>query len=141
MLTKNEVRDLEKYYGKTRVFCRHDRLKFEITPDQPNGKEMNHIIVISHGNREKHDSGYPFIKIIGVGVDGKFYDLGWHDHYVAYLSTNTDSIGKNIFRVMPWATKEKWVISEHFISVSSFQIGDIYNLLGEKKDREFVELK
>jgi len=115
-LTKTEIRDLKAYGYDTN----------KIQPCKRNA-EISHIIVISHGNRRKHDSGYPFIKIIGVGKKDELYNLGWHDHIVSYVPTNTDSLGKNIFRIAPWL-EMKWKLYENFISVSSFMIGNIsYN--------------
>lgn len=112
-LTKTEIKDLARYgYNANEII-------------KPNGQLVGRIIVISHGHREVHDSGYPFIKIIGVShEDGKLIDLGWHDHYISYVPVNTDSLGKNIFRVFPWAGSKPWKISDHFISCSTFQIGN-----------------
>jgi len=127
--TKEEIKNLEKYYKK----------KFEFSSEKPNGKDIDHLVVISHGNREKHDSGYPFIKIIGIGKDEKFYDLGWHDHFCSYVGLNVDSLGKNVFRIMKWCGKKRWRVAEHFISVSSFMIGNTEDLLGENQE-DYIEL-
>ena len=112
-LTKTEVRDLKK----------HKYDPGNILP--PNGQEITHLIVVSHGNKKVHDSGYPFIKILGVGKDNNLINLGWHDHFLSYVPINIDSLGKNIFRVMKWYTKQRWKIMENFISCSTFQIGNV----------------
>lgn len=121
-LTKTELRDLEKH-------------GYTITDKKPNGIIVDYIIVVSHGNKELHESGYPFIKIFGA-VDKELVSLGWHDHYTGYVPTNTDSLGKNIFRVMPWVDKRPWKVSEHFLSISSFTIGEYGD-----NDYEFIILQ
>ena len=88
------------------------------------GKQLYYIILISHGRRYMHDSGYPFIKMIGKGTDGKFYNLGWHDHYICNEPSNTDSLGKNVFRLMPWCNDKPWVVSNGFWSSSTIEIGE-----------------
>ena len=120
-LTKRELRDLTKngYYLSDR---------------KPNGLIVNHVIVVSHGNRELHDSGYPFIKIFGA-VGKELVNLGWHDHYMNNIPTNVDSLGKNIFRIMPRLSRKKWRVPKDFIPVSAFQIGDY-----EEEEEEFVTL-
>jgi len=115
-LTKGEIKAIKDYHND----------EFDLETLYPmkvaRGKKMLWLIVISHGRRELHDSGYPFIKIIGKGDDGNFYNLGWHDHFISYVPTNTDSLGKNVFRVAPW-DNGPWVVSDNFWSSSTFQIG------------------
>ena len=118
-LTKSEIKSIKKYHED-----------FDVADIQKaRGCELSCIIMVSHGLKELHDSGYPWIKAIGVyytprGTKDVFYDLGWHDHWVSYYPCNTDSLGKNVFRVMPWSTKKKWRVSDRFLSCSSLMIGD-----------------
>jgi hypothetical protein len=111
-MNKQEIRDLKKH---------------NINVDnivEPNGQIINSLIVISNGTKQLHDSGFPFIKIYGVIKDG-LVDLGWHDHYVSYVSTNVDSYGKNIFHIMPWLdSRKKWKVRDNFVSIGTFQIGE-----------------
>ena len=119
-LTKQELRDLKRH-------------GYEITKlEAPNEQEIGHLIVISNGNKELHDSGYPYIKIIGV-VKGetnktkkRFVNLGWHDHFLLLTHANVDSLGKNIFRVMHWETAKPWKVQQGFMSLSTFMIGSFY---------------
>lgn len=98
---------------------------YSFIEENPSSIIIDSLIVISHGNKELHDSGYPFIKIFGVVEKNKMIFLGWHDHWISYVPTNTDSLGKNIFHVMPWISgKKKWKVTENFMSFSTFQIGD-----------------
>ena len=114
--TKNEIKAINDYGG-------HGFDPDNLIPGKDvRGREVKYIIVVSHGRKELHDSGYPYIKIIGVTKDA-FLNLGYHDHFVSYVPTNTDSLGKNVFRVMPWDGKIPWVISDTFWSSSSFVIG------------------
>ena len=110
-LTKQEIRDLTKH-------------GYELSDKSPKGLVVKGLIVISHGNKDLHDSGYPFIKIFGIMDDNKLVSLGWHDHWISYVPTNTDSLGKNIFHIMPWYQKLKWKVRDDFIPFSTFQIGD-----------------
>lgn len=123
-LTEKEVRDL-KAYG----FDVEGNIK------KPNGDFISEIIVMSNGRKNLHDSGYPFIKIIGKNYKNKFVDLGWHDHFICNVRVNIDSLGKNIFRVMRWSLDKKWKVRKNFIPLSTFQIGDFYD-----KENEFVLL-
>lgn len=113
-LTKLEIKNLKEY-------CKD----FDINNiENGKGKEIDSILIISHGNRQKHDSGYPFIKCIGWNhKDKKYYNLGYHDHIMYNCRINIDSFGKNIFHVMNYDEKKKWVISEIFISCSSLMVG------------------
>lgn len=121
-LNKKELSDLQAY-------------GYELSDERPNGLMVDSIIVVSHGRKELHYPDYPFIKIFGA-VGKKLVDLGWYNHYVAWVPTNTNSLGKNIFRVMPWVDKQSWKVSEHFISDGSFQIGNYW-----KDDKELVILQ
>lgn len=50
-----------------------------------------------------HDSGYRFIELIGVGVDGAEYDCGgWHDHVILEPPCNIDVEPDGTIRIMPW---------------------------------------
>ena len=121
LLTKTEIRDLAAH-------------GYTLSDENPKGKIIEHLIVVCHGNREKHDSGYPFIKIFGC-VEGKMVFLGYHDHWIAHVPTNTDALGKNVFRVMPWRTEKQWKVHDSFIGVSTLEIGSyLYN------DSEFVDI-
>ena len=125
-LSKTEIRDLEKY-------------GYKIVEKDPSNLLIRWIIVICHGIKELHDSGYPFIKIFGVIDNNELVSLGWHDHYVSSVSTNTDSLGKNIFRIMPWGKKIKWKVCDNFTSYSTFQIGDL--IPRENVNKEFIILQ
>lgn len=129
-LTKREIRDIQAYDDSFNP----DNIQGE---EEARGEEINDIIVVSLGRRGMHDSGYPFLRMIGrqykqgVAPKIKYFDLGWHDHYICYIPVNVDSYGKNIFRLMPWMNKEKdWQVSPHFISCSTFQIGCAYPEIG-----------
>lgn len=114
-LNKQVMRDLKNYKYNTK------------TIESPKGQVINHLIIISLGNKEKHDSGYPYIRVFGCtsAVGGKLIELGcWHDHICYYVPVNIDSIGKNIFRVMPWCQKKEWKIKDRFISCSSLSVGN-----------------
>lgn len=120
-LTKQEIKDLEKH-------------GYKLSSKDPSGLVVSGLIVVSNGNKELHDSGYPFIKIFGI-VGKELVSLGWHDHWVSYVPTNTDSYGKNIFHIFPWLDRNKrWKVTDSFMSFSTFQIGN-YN-----EDGEFVIL-
>jgi hypothetical protein len=114
--TKQEIKSLEKYGVE---------IKELISGDKARGKKIDSLIIMSNGNKTLHDSGYPLIRIIGIGENKNYYNLGWHDHYLSYIPINVDSFGKNIFHIMPWADREKgWFVSESFISCSTFEIGE-----------------
>jgi hypothetical protein len=107
-LTKQEIKSIQKYYPAFDL----KKIK-EVTQEVPIGS----FIMISNGNKELHDSGYPLIKIIGIS--GKeFYNLGEnHDHVICNQSVNIDSFGKNIFQIMPWGNrKDKWVTAPFWCS-------------------------
>lgn len=132
--TKSEIKAINEYEGG------------KFNPDllgtikDARGKHIQYIIVVSHGRKNMHDSGYPFIKILGRGKDGEFYNLGWHDHWLAYVSTNTDSLGKNVFRVMPWIERDKpWVVHDSFWSGSTFQIGEYSFMTNYNTDRVILK--
>ena len=113
-LTKQELRDLKRH-------------GYDITElEAPNEQEIGHLIVISHGNRKLHDSGFPYIKIIGKTKEGKYVNLGWHDYFLLLTHANVDSLGKNIFRVMHWETAKPWKVQQGFMSLSTFMIGSFY---------------
>lgn len=116
--TKNEIKSINEY----------EQGEFNpenlASPEESRGREVKYIIVVSHGRKDMHDSGYPFIKILGR-TEHSFLNLGWHDHFLSYVPTNTDSLGKNVFRVMPWNEGDKaWVVSDIFCSLSTFSIGE-----------------
>jgi hypothetical protein len=121
-LNKQEIEDLKEH-------------GYELSDKSPNGLIVSGLIVISHGNKELHDSGYPYIKIFGI-IGKELVSLGWHDHWISYVPTNTDSFGKNIFHIMPWCEKRKWKVNKNFISLSTFQIGEYTN-----EELDFVNLE
>jgi hypothetical protein len=100
--------------------------------DKSKGQAINDILIISNGRGELHDSGYPFIKVLGrqykQGVISpiKYFHLGWHDHCLCNIPVNIDSYGKNIFRIMPHFSYKNFVVSPHFISVSTFEVGCVF---------------
>jgi len=124
-LTKKEIRDIQAYDDS-------------FNPDnirgtrEARGEEISDIIVVSLGRRGMHDSGYPFLRMIGrqyeqgVNPSVKYFDLGWHDHFICNIPVNIDSYGKNIFRIFPWGRVRHWQVSPHFLSVSTFEIGSPY---------------
>ena len=99
-LTKDEIRDLKAYgYGTNDI-------------REPSvGQEIDGIILISRGRGTLHDSGYPFIQVLGyLRKDASIlYDLcGCHDHiwFSSILTSdiktsdiNIDSLGKNLIRM------------------------------------------
>jgi len=100
-LTKEEKRDL-KYYG----YNPEDIL------EPPSNQEIDSLILISRGRKTLHDSGYPFILVLGSNTKThQLYDLGdnhdaiWFpDDYSnsskqSEHNVNVDSLGKNIFRI------------------------------------------
>lgn len=127
LLNKQEKRDLKRH-----------GLPTEVQIKDVSGKEVWGILVVSAGNKEVHDSSYPFIKIFGVVRDSdKLLFLGWHDHWIAHVPTNTDSLGKNIFFVKPWM-RLRWKVTDSFMSLSTFEIGNYYldeNSLDEKSEK------
>lgn len=55
-----------------------------------------------------HDSGYRFIQLTGVDVDGGRHDLGeWHDHFIVEPKCNIDIEPDGTIRIMPW-TGDGW---------------------------------
>lgn len=122
LLNKQEVKDLAKH-------------GYRLSEMNPNGLIVSGLIVVSNGNKELHDSGFPYIKIFGI-FGSELVSLGWHDHWISNVPTNTDSFGKNIFHIFPWCNKKKWKVDENFILCSTFQIGDFYD-----KDDEFIILR
>ena len=89
-LTKDEIRDLQAYGYDTNIK--------ETLPRQ----EFSSILLISCGRRPLHDSGYPFIKVLGI-LNNSLYNMGDnHDHIwlTAQEGTiNMDCLGKNIVRL------------------------------------------
>ena len=68
---------------------------------------ISEVIFIVHNPSKLHDSGYPFIRAFGVLPDGKtLVEMGWHDHYICNIPSNTDALGKNVWRLWSWH-KEK----------------------------------
>lgn len=120
-LTKREIRSIQAYDDSFNPKNIHSEREAQ-------GQEINDLIVVSLGRRGMHDSGYPFIRVLGRQYEQdsnpkiKYFDLGWHDHYLCNIPVNVDSYGKNIFRVMPRHGKS-WQVSPHFVSVSTFEIG------------------
>jgi hypothetical protein len=50
-----------------------------------------------------HDSGYRFIRLVGVDEDRAEHDLGeWHDHLVVEPACNIDVEPDGTIRIMPW---------------------------------------
>jgi hypothetical protein len=121
-LTKKEIRDIRDYDKSFSV----DKIR---DCQEARGQVIKDIIVVSHGRKELHDSGYPFIKFIGrqyeqsPNPDIKYFDLGWHDHFLCHIPVNIDSFGKNIFHIFPWGNIGEWVVSPCFIPLSTFEIG------------------
>jgi len=125
-LTKKEVKSIQAYDGDFGIDKIH-------SCTEARGQEIADIIVFSLGRRSMHDSGYPFLRMIGRQytrggdiLEVKYFDLGWHDHFICYIRVNIDSFGKNLFRIMPWAGKTSFKVSPHFLSCSTFQVGCMY---------------
>jgi hypothetical protein len=97
-ITKKEVEVLEKH-------------GYKFSDESAFGREIDHIIVIVHDPSKIHDSGYPWLRIFG-SKGWVLYDMGWHDHYLTEKAVNTDALGKNVWRVMPWCEKGKWRTQE-----------------------------
>lgn len=127
--TKQEIASLKKHGYEVKDIKNCSDLTSESI-------EIDDLIIISKGNKVLHDSGFPFIWVIGRSKEG-WINLGWHDHFVANVSINVDSLGKNIFHIMLWAENTKRMyIKKGYISCSSFQIGSFY-----PKEDEGVELR
>lgn len=121
-MKKQEIKDLKKRGG----FVADNIV-------EPNNQTLNGLIIMSNGSKELHDSGYPFIRIFGMMANG-LVDLGWHDHYLCYVPVNIDSYGKNIFHLTLWNNRNKKLkVSKHFMSCSTFEIGDMY-----ETDKDFI---
>ena len=65
---------------------------------------LSAIILIVDSGEEKHDSGYPFIKVFGAveGYKKLLIDLGqYHDHIMLDVKRmlNIDALGPNIIRI------------------------------------------
>ena len=124
-LTKVEIKSIQAYDSDF-------KLSGVRNGKEARGQEISDIIVFSLGRRGVHDSGYPFLRMIGrqytQGVESsiKYFDLGWHDHFICNIRVNIDSYGKNLFRVMPWGGSKSFRVSPHFISCSTFEIGCLY---------------
>jgi hypothetical protein len=120
-MNKQEIKDLKKYnYNPNNII-------------EPNGQILSGLIIMSNGNKELHDSGFPFIRIYGIITNG-LVDLGWHDHYLCYEPVNIDSLGKNIFHLMLWYNRRKKLkVRDNFVPCSTFEIGDMY-----EKDDNFI---
>ena len=124
-LTLDEIRDIRSYDNDFNP----ENIK---SISESRGQEISDILILSNGRGELHDSGYPFIKVIGrqykqgINPKIKYFDLGWHDHCLCNIPINIDSYGKNIFRIMPHFDYNSFVVSPHFISCSTFEVGCIY---------------
>lgn len=102
-ITKKETEILKKW-----------RYTFHTGPVLGEEIELDHLIVIVHNPSRKHDSGYPFLRIFGATKENILYDMGWHDHYLTDVGTNTDALNKNIWRVMPWnSTGLRWKMTNN----------------------------
>ena len=125
-LNKNEIKCLAKFGYK---------VKENSNIEDVRGLVVDGLIIISNGIKKLHESGYPFIKIFGI-VGRELYFLGWHDNYISNIPVNTDSFGKNIFHIFPWIDKlqRKWKVSDSFISLSTFQIGENMYVVEENKN-------
>ena len=50
-----------------------------------------------------HDSGYRFIRLVGVDAENGRHDLGeWHDHLIVEPQCNIDVTEDGTIRIMPW---------------------------------------
>ncbi|MBU7045929.1 MAG: hypothetical protein HXS54_05785 [Theionarchaea archaeon] len=87
------------------------------------GKEFLFLFIFSHGRKERHESRYSYIKVIGITPEKDYYDLGWHDIIVSRIPFRIDSIGKNIFVLKP-DSGMRWKVKSRGIFSSSLQIGD-----------------
>ena len=76
--------------------------------------ELVELLYIKFQPRPKkdglHDSGYRYIRLIGVGKDNhQEYDLGeWHDHLIVEPSCNIDVEDDGTIRIMPWSGTKFW---------------------------------
>jgi hypothetical protein len=93
-----------------------------ISTESKERTEIKLLLVFVSDTRKLHDSGYPFIRIFGEIDKNKLIDLGWHDHYIINCSVNIDSLGKNLFRIMPWLRTTIFWINKNPIWCSSFEI-------------------
>jgi hypothetical protein len=51
-----------------------------------------------------HESGYRYIRLVGVDASDNRYDLGeWHDHLVVEPKCNIDVTESGVMRIMPWS--------------------------------------
>lgn len=126
-LTKNEIESLKQYgFDISNI---HKPIISDV---------IKSLVVISHGRKNMHDSGYPLIKIIGFNKKNEAINLGWHDHIIINVPVNIDSFGKNIFHIMSWATcgKKKFRVRDNFISCGTFEIGSF-----PKDDEEYIWLR
>ena len=89
------------------------RWGYSFSDEKANGQRIHRVIMIVHNPRQRHDSGYPYIRAFGEIDNSELIDMGLHDHYLCYAQTNTDAIGKNIWRVMPWG-HISFKLSKHF---------------------------
>lgn len=112
-ITEIEKQFLEKY-------------GYTFSDEKAGGQTIWHVIVVVHDARNKHDSGYPFLRVFGALADKEknmtLVDMGWHDHYCSDLPTNTDALAKNIWRVGPWGKEREWKIRDGFSSYSSLSL-------------------
>jgi len=110
-INKNEIKILQKWgyqnYNEDIKFSRNKKLK--------------EFIFIVSDCRYKHDSGYPFIRVLGVIKGTKnLFNLGWHDHIdLRQGNLNVDSLGKNVFRLFCHETLK---VCDYFWSCSSLVI-------------------
>lgn len=127
-LSKDEIKAVETDVKLTKLIA-------------PAGQTVRYLIIVSHGRKTMHDSGYPYIKIIGVAEEGGLVDLGWHDHFICEEPVNIDSLGKNVFRIMPWGNgKKPFKVSAPFISCSTFEIGTGKYITSEESEN-YILLK
>jgi hypothetical protein len=110
-ITKAEIKIIEKR-------------GYSFTDISPKGQKICGVLMIVHDPSKLHDSGYPFIRAFGILKDNKLVDMGWHDHYVSKCPTNTDSWGKNIFRVSSWWNSVRFSVSPSFWNTSSLMLGE-----------------
>jgi len=114
-LTKEEIKIIRRYEPKFHPYS-------ILSSNEARGQTINYLIIVSHGCKQMHDSGYPFITVIGCGSGSTYYDLGQHDVIHCESRCNIDSYGKNVFRLL--SKYKPWKVDKCFISVSSFSIGD-----------------
>lgn len=71
-----------------------------------------------------HDSGYRFIRLVGVDGEGNDHDLGeWHDHLIVEPKCNIDVEPDGTIRIMPWSQtkfhfdpERQWFTSTAWVS-------------------------